>query len=296
MSIVYDVVWVEKFRDYLLQLGYSHTSVKSLPAYIRVFLVRFLKPGLQNSVQHISRADILMFYKELQERPSQKSAGGLSESYIYKHIYVLRLFFSFLETGGYIRSNPISALKFKPPHSDSREPLSRSEIALLFEQAQTLREKAILHLFYSCGLRRSEAVSLNIRDVHFKSGLLYVREGKGGKRRVLPLTKTVSDTLKHYYLQERQVGLSSQADTEAFILNRYGSRMSCAAFNKFMRKFVLRTGLERIVSPHYLRHSIATHLLENGLSLEYVREFLGHSFLESTQIYTKISKTQLHKL
>jgi integrase/recombinase XerD len=110
------------------------------------------------------------------------------------------------------------------------------------------------------------------------------------------MTAKVAKEIENYYLQERSNGICPEADTEAFILNRYGQRMSCGAYNKFMRTFVFKSGIGRLVTPHYLRHSIATHLLENGLSLEYVKEFLGHSFLESTQIYTKVSKYQLKRL
>ena len=287
---------VENFKRHLQQLGYSKGSVSSLPMHVKSFLGHRQKTSHSNEVHNISPSEIQNFYHWLHERPLKHGDGGLSEVYIYKHVYALKLFFSYLETTGQITINPINALKFKLPKLNSREPLTKEEVKQLFETARNYKETAILHLFYSCGLRRSEASSLNIRDIHFKSGLLYVREGKGRKRRVIPLTQTVSNDLKNYFLQERTSSISALADTEAFILNRYGHRMSCKAFNKFMRTFSLKTNLNRTVSPHYLRHSIATHLLENGLQVEYVREFLGHSYLESTQIYTKINKKQIQNL
>lgn len=283
---------IENFRNYLLQLGYSRSSCKALPKYVKAFLEHHHITAQET----ITPKHIEIFYNWLQIRPLKHGTGGLSENYIYHHVYALKLFFSYLEQTGQITCNPISAMKFKRPQTGIREPLTKAEINQLFDTAVVLKETAMLHLFYSCGLRRSEAAALNIRDIHFRSCLLYVRAGKNAKRRAIPMTAKVAKDLESYYLQERVSGICPEADTEAFVLNRYGKRMSCGAYNKFMRTFVFKSGIKRLVTPHYLRHSIATHLLENGLSLEYVKEFLGHSFLESTQIYTKVSKYQLKRL
>jgi len=187
-------------------------------------------------------------------------------------------------------------MKFKRPKYNRREPLTKEDIHQLFETASTPKETAMLHLFYSCGLRRSEAVELNIRDVHFKSCLLYVRNGKGHKRRAIPMTEKVSEDLENYYLQERSDSHRKAKDTEAFILNHNGQRLSGDSYNKKIKVIVEKSAIEKLCTLHHLRHSIATHLLENGLSLENVRDFLGHSYLEATQIYTKINSNQLSKL
>lgn len=137
--------------------------------------------------------------------------------------------------------------------------------------------------------RRTEAVRLNTRDIHFKHQLLYVREGKRAKRRAVPMPVKVSEALEAYYLEERtQVNTK---DTDAFMLNRTGTRMSGDSYNRRLKEIAARTAIRREISLHYLRHSIATHLLETGLPVEYVRDFLGHSHLEATQIYTKQIRT-----
>jgi integrase/recombinase XerD len=110
------------------------------------------------------------------------------------------------------------------------------------------------------------------------------------------MTEKVSEDLENYYLQERSDSHIKVKDTEAFILNHNGQRLSGDSYNKKIKVIVEKSAIEKLCTLHHLRHSIATHLLENGLSLENVRDFLGHSYLEATQIYTKINSNQLSKL
>ena len=245
--------------------------------------------------KNITPNDVQLFYEWLQQRPNRKQGGALSEQYINHHIYALRVFFNWLELTGAISYNPMSVLTFKRPQGNPREPLTQAEIQSLFDAAGSLKEWAILHLFYSCGLRRNEAERLNSKDVHLKTQMLYVREGKGAKRRAVPMTVKVSQDLESYYLKERinQVAVN---DPEAFILNRAGSRMKGDGYNNVLKQVIARTEIIKQVSLHHLRHSIATHLLEGGLSIEYVRDFLGHTYLESTQGYVKVNQHQLNKL
>lgn len=291
---------IQDFRNYLQQLGYSKSSVHMLPECVK----EFLEYHSTTMPEAATQKHIESFYNWLQVRPHKRSEGALSESYIYHHVYALKVFFSYLEETGQIKYNPISVMKFKRPKHNARQPLTKEEINQLFETAQTLKETAILHLFYSCGLRRSEAVELNTKDIHFKSCLLYVREGKGHKRRAIPITTKVSEALENYWLQERSDSQKKARDPEvylpkdedsrqAFILNRIGKRMSGNSYNRTIKEIVEKSAVTSPCTLHHLRHSIATHLLENGLSLENVRDFLGHSYLEATQIYTKVGKYKL---
>jgi len=281
---------IKDFRNYLVQLGYSKSSCYMLPECVK----DFLEFHNATHTQEFNTDHIKEFYEWLQQRPHKRKPGGLSEVYINHHVYALRVFFNWLEDTGQINYNPISAMKFKTPKHHPRQPLTLQEIQVLFESATTKRETALLHLFYSCGLRRNEAVSLNSRDIHFKQQLLYVREGKGAKRRAVPLTARVSKELESYYLEERIQVMAR--DTEAFMLNKTGTRMSGNSYNRSLKAMLERTQITKEASLHHLRHSIASHLLERGLTVEYVRDFLGHAFLESTQIYTKVNQWQLNKL
>jgi len=257
----------------------------------------FLLYSRTRVLEDITSEQIQSFYEWLQIRPHKYKAGGLSEAYIYHHIYSLKVFFNYLEKIGKIKYNPISTMQFKQPKANSRQPLTRAEISQIFELAETPKEIAILHLFYSCGLRRSEAESLNTRDIHFKSSMLYVRNGKGSKRRAIPMTAKVVQELENYYLQKRADSRSTAKNHDAFIINNIGERMSGNSYNNILKSIVKRVQGENLeISLHHLRHSIATHLLENGLSIEYVRDFLGHSYLDATQVYVKVNKYQLRNL
>lgn len=277
----------EDYKTYLRQLGYSKSSVNMLPACV----LDFLQYINMTEVKEISSSQIQSFYEYLKGRRSKRSQRALSESYIHQNIYALRVFFSYQEQTGELKQNPISSLKFKSPKVITRHPLSREEISQLFEAAESYKEVAMLHLFYSCGLRRTEAANLNTKDIHFNKKLLYIREGKGAKRRVIPINEKIGKALRDYLTKER-----SAINEEAFILNKRNTRMRGDGYNKALKELITRTELPQEISPHHLRHSIATHLLENGLQIEYVRDFLGHSHLEATQIYAKVNTHQLKKL
>jgi len=152
-----------------------------------------------------------------------------------------------------------------------------------------VKERVVLSLFYGCGLRRSEGEQLNLKDVSFKSGLLYVRKGKGGKRRAVPMSEKVVEDLQVYVDIERKWTIKN----DALVLNKRGSRMSGKSHSRMLKSLIKRTELKGQITLHSLRHSIASHLLERGLSVEYVRDFLGHKHLESTQIYTHIKRDQI---
>jgi len=289
MTLSYDQI-IKDFRSYLQQLGYSKSSVRMLPDCVEAFLDH----NNITEIKQTNQEQIRVFYKWLQQRPHKRQEGGLSEQYINHHIYGLKVFFSWLETTGQISENPISVMRFRKPTPNRREPFTQEEIKALFKACETIKETALLHLFYSCGLRRTEAVRLNTRDIHFKQQILYVREGKGTKRRAIPMTARVSQELEAYYLSEREQ--RNTKDQDAFMLNRIGTGMSGDSYNRRLKEIAARTEIKRAISLHYLRHSIATHLLESGLPVEYVRDFLGHSHLEATQIYAKVYQNQIRKL
>lgn len=276
----------EQFTKYIQQIGYSKNSQYQIPNCIKEFLEVSNK-----SFRNISQSDILDFYEYLQTRPLKRRPGIVSEAMINHYVFSLKTFFSWLEQTGQIKYNPISNIKFKRPQGNPREPLTQNEIQDLFKAANTLKETAILHLFYSCGLRRAEAENLNTNDIHFSKNILYIREGKGAKRRAIPINEKVKKELENYYSHER-TGINE----EAFILNRINERMRGDSYNRALKEILKRAEIEKGITLHHLRHSIATHLLENGLSIEFVRDFLGHAHLESTQIYTKVKSYQLKNL
>ena len=285
---------IQSFKQYLHSVGYSDSTQKMLPALVK----EFIQHQSITDISYIEQQKVKSFLEFLQTRPLKLRSGALSEMMISHYVYALKTFFSWCEVTEQIDYNPISGMKFKRPKQNVREPLSLEEITQLFTAVINLKQQAILHLFYSCGLRRSEGEALNINDIHFKQQLLYVREGKGAKRRVIPITAKVTAALEEYYLQERCSSINQKVkDTEAFILNQIGNRMRGDGYNKILQQIIGNCQLPIAnCSLHHLRHSIATHLLQSGMSMEYVRDFLGHSFLETTQLYAKPSAEQLKLL
>jgi integrase/recombinase XerD len=280
---------IDEYNSYLNQIGYSTSTIQS---NLRV-LHRFLTYA-PISIENISPMHILQFYEHLKQLKNlKKPTENVSECYVYAHVSALKIFFNWLETSQQITINPISTLKFKKPIYQVRIPLTQEEIQELFSAAISLKETAILHLFYSCGLRVAEAANLQTKDIHWHENMLYVREGKGKKRRVVPITDKVSKALESYWKYERSI-LAIKNANEPFILGNYGLKQNNSSFDKTIKRILKRTNIARTVSPHYLRHSIATHLLSSGISLENVRQFLGHSCLETTQIYTKVNLKQYH--
>lgn len=279
--------YIENYKTYLQELGYSKSSVNMLPACVKEFLTY----TNTTEAKELNQGQIQSFYEYLQNRKHKRKSTALSETFISHNIYALKVFFSWLEQTAQIKYNPISNLKFKRPKPNTREPLSKKEITELFESAINSKEIAILHLFYSCGLRRTEAENINTSDIHFSKNLLYVREGKGAKRRVIPINEGIKKALENYYNTERE-----KISEDVFIFNRNKQRMKGEQYNRILKMILQRTEINKEITLHHLRHSIATHLLENGLSIEFVRDFLGHSHLEATQIYAKVFNHQLKKL
>lgn len=280
------------YSRHLERVGYNPCTIKTLPSPVREFFYHLEQSGIRN-IEQVTPKVITEYYRRLRERPCHGRPGTLSDSMVHGHIWALRIFFSLMLSEDRIMVDPLSLLSFLSPQKQQREILTREEIEKLYKASETLLDKAILGLFYGCGLRKSEVEALNIRDINFRGRLLYVRSGKGKRRRVVPVTGKATEDLKKYYLQERIRMLRKSSDPErakAFILNSHGGRMLGQSFWRRLRYLVLKAGIENPgrITLHSLRHSISTHLLAGGLSVEQVRDFLGHTNIESTQIYIRI--------
>ena len=281
-----------EFRRYLKVKGYSEAVYRARG--VEELLRRMEQAG--KTLTKLTRNDLEQHYQYLCNRPNLTREGSLSLHTITGYMYVLKLFFFYLEKVDLIEANPISGLRLKPVPKTQRLVLQKSEIEQLYKVCKDEQEQAILALFYGCGLRRMEAQKLNIRDVDFKNGWVYIRSGKGKKRRVIPMAQNVSGDLKTYLYNKRPTQITrytKSSDQKAFMLNGHGTRMRGGTYWTYFRRILKRSKINKKVSLHHLRHSIATHLLQGGMSIEEVRDFLGHDHLETTQIYTRISTHQL---
>jgi integrase/recombinase XerD len=278
---------------YLQAVGYSKASCNSFSSGIKEFLWCIEKLKIM-SIDQVEESDIENFYNYQQERPGITTGESLSESRITLNMYVLKLFFQHLQDIEQIAVNPMGNLDYVRAYKRTRENLlSKADIAKLYDECQTAKQKAMLGIIYGCGLRRQEAVRLNASDIHFRNALLYVREGKGGRKRTIPLNSKVLSDLKEYYHHQRQQELKYNNPDTAFILNSHGTRMQGDGYCRAIKKLIQKSGLNQKISLHYFRHAIATHLLESGMKTEHVKDFLGHKSIETTQTYTHITTTQM---
>lgn len=277
---------LQEFNSYLIDVGYRKSTKSMIVNGVKEYL-RFINYN-DNLRLTTSVKAIKVYYNYLKIRSNKRTGGGLSESYISHQIYSLKIFFEWLVSLEQIEFNPMAELQFKTPSKKPRKVLSITEIKQLYNATETYLERAVLGLYYGCGLRRSEGIDLQINDIHFSQSMLYVKNGKHSKRRAVPMSKKVKEDLKNYLILERDNPYLTD-----FLLNRNKDKTNGNTCNKLLKELLLKSGLETDISLHNLRHSIATHLLNGGMSLEYVQTFLGHSSIETTQIYTKVDTQKL---
>lgn len=290
----------QDFLHYITLLGYSGKTIDHKYANILEFLT-YVEGQTIYEIVDIKPSDIKEYYNYLKDRPHRKSEGVLSINTVQQHTHSIRQFFLMLQHKKQIEVNPTSTLSFtrKKNKHKPRIILSIAEIKELYSVTETLLERAILSLAYGCGLRAMEVEAMNIEDIRLSDNILIVQNGKGNKKRVIPMSKKVKEDFLNYASYERTLFLRHE-DEQAFLLNNSGERLHKYTCRKILKALLERSGNEAIInkniSIHNLRHSIATHLLEQGVQIEKVRHFLGHSHLETTEIYTRVSEKQLRSL
>lgn len=291
---------LEDFTKHISILGYSQNGQDIKTANVSEFLQWLEREG-HSQIENVAPHQITAHYEYLKQRPHKTQAGVLSEKTIAHHLRSIRQFFAFLQESGQIITNPTSTLKFHYPQETpgQRTVLTQAEIRQLYQAAETLQERAILSLGYGCGLRAMELVAVNMEDLFLRENHLIVPKGKGTKKRVVPLSPGVRNDLEGYIDKERDLYLMDEAEP-ALLLNNKGRRLRKYTCRKILTGLIERTGnraiIDKAISIHNLRHSIATHLLEQGATVEQVRNFLGHAHLETTEVYTRISQDQLKEL
>ncbi|MEC3877938.1 tyrosine-type recombinase/integrase [Chryseobacterium salviniae] len=258
-----------QFRKELQNLGYCKTVINSYPKQIAKFLKYIRKENFE-----VQSQDILEYYSYLKTVISPRTKKALSDNYLHSIALAIKLYFEYLQRSGTIKLNPYQ-LKIKTPKSEERKVFTDEEIRRLYNKSTSL-QTIILHLCYACGMRRSEASELKIKDIDLENNLLYIKKGKGKKRRVIPFTKQVQKDIKDFIFS---------SEGKEYLLNITATRIY-EEFKKLLKKAELNN---QGFTLHCLRHTIATQLLEQGMELEKVRDFLGHQYLGTTQIYTRIN-------
>ncbi len=293
--------YIEKsFKEWLDILGYAPSTVYQLPIHVREFFHYLETKGIVHITQ-ITTPIIKTYYKALKQRSNQRQGGGLSNGYLNKHLQALYKFMEYLRQSGRMELAYLN-LSREEKNSKTIHPLTIEEIQELYNttdkhagdtknEALAARDKAMLTIFYGCGLRRNEGFYMDLSDINFDTKVLHVRKGKNYKERFVPFNKRSSQILQEYVYDYRPYFQKSKGVESLFISMR-GKRMggqSLAIRLKLLQQrsddIVLN---QKDINLHLLRHSIATHLLGAGMSLEKIANFLGHSSLESTQVYTHL--------
>ena len=249
-----------------------------------------------SKVQQILELDNVERIHILSHLQSLKASGKSSRT-LARHISSIRSFHQFLLRERVCSSDPTVHLEM--PQMDRTLPkiLSVEEVEVLLdapniEKPQGLRDRAILELLYASGMRISECISLNIEDLHLTMG--FVRcFGKGGKERIIPLGRSALAASEAYIREGRPKLVKPAVRTDALFINQRGKGLTRQGVWKLMKEYAAKAGIENEITPHTMRHSFATHLIENGADLRAVQEMLGHADISTTQIYTHVSKTRL---
>jgi integrase/recombinase XerD len=284
---------IAAFEKWLRVFGFAETTARRSPVYMRSFFF-FLEFQGVTKLHEIKNSHVRMFMRYLSSVISIYTLNQLSQNYKLNHLNAIKLFGRFLrESKGIIID---TSLKYSQGVVKDRRWLSRNEIGYLYQACSNGINgdinRAILGLCYGLGLRRSEIVGLDYSDIQWSKGLVFVRRAKLYKERFVPMSKIVFSDLQTYSKRYRSEILKryGRLSESSFIVSKKGQRMCSNGIYERLQNIARKAGILTPLPLHSLRHSIATHLLENGLSLESIAAFLGHSSLESTQIYTHINE------
>ncbi|MBI4352421.1 MAG: site-specific tyrosine recombinase XerD [Candidatus Omnitrophica bacterium] len=285
MSFEEPLLW---FLDVLsVERGLSKNTLLSYGRDLRKYLA-YLRRRKIPSWEGVTRKDVTEFLFEEREK-------GLSPVSLSRGLVAIRMFHRFLLQSGKLQEDVTSSMEGPKLWKSLPECLHVHEIEALLkapssEKPQGIRDRACLELLYAAGLRASEIIGLKVNDVNFGEGTLRVF-GKGGKERIVPVGEAAKKSLRSY-LEKARPKRASDGENALF-LTRRGKPMSRQAVWGILKKSGREAGLAKKVYPHILRHSFATHLLENGADLRVVQELLGHSDISTTQIYTHVDKSRL---
>lgn len=283
---------VEEFIHYLaVERGLADNTLDSYNRDLNQFL-GFLEQEKVLDVQKATRNMVMSYLLFLQKR-------GRATATVSRHLAALKSFYHFLLKEKYIEKDPTANLE--SPKLEKKLPriLAVNEVEMLLNQPMgadpaALRDKAMLELLYATGIRVSELIQLDINHINVDMG--YIRcFGKGSKERIVPVGSFARRCVDEYLQKGRSKIIKTKAE-QALFVNQHGRRLTRQGFWKIIKKYARRAGISKVITPHTLRHSFATHLLENGADLRSVQEMLGHADITTTQIYTHLTKGRLREV
>lgn len=279
-----------EFIKWMQRIGYAMTTIEGYERQLQTFL-EWLNTNHIKELSEINQTNLEAYNQFLHQRKNRQKEGGLSSCYIQSHINVIRLLSRYLELTGEQKIFT-GNLQVEQSPETQRNILTQSEINQLYqatdETPNGLRDKAILSLYYGCGLRYSEGIRVERKHIDYHKQLLYVVPGKNYRSRFIPLNERIIKDLQDYEVYGKPYFTNDEST--GFLLGNNGKAISSSVIGKRLKMLLDKIGIEKKICLHGLRHSIATHLLQQGMPLEQISKFLGHTSLDSTQIYTRIAE------
>jgi integrase/recombinase XerD len=281
--------YIEDFLRYLtIEKGLLPNSVKSYKRDLNILTLFLNKKKLD--ISKINRFELLNLFDE------QRKEGKANNS-ILRLTSSLKKFFNYLQNEDVIVENPMSNISSPKKEQHLPQYLTIDEVNALLEMPDLknklgIRDKAILETMYATGFRVSEISSLKLTDIHFDLGMIQII-GKGNKQRISPIGEIALQYINNYLVNSRNLLSSTEKEQQYVFLNVRGGKLSRISIFELIKKYAKQAGITKNISPHTLRHTFATHLIENGADLRIVQELLGHSSIVTTQIYTHVSQEHL---
>ena len=283
--------YIQNFIYFLdVERGMSANTIASYKHDLEKFAA-YLKRR-HKDVSAVKREDLLEFMMWLKD-------NGLSASSIARNLAALKTFWKFLVSEQMAKENIAAVVETPKTWKNIPDPLNREEVVRLLDSppakgAEGVRDRAILELMYATGMRVSEVNHLKTVSINLDAGFVKCL-GKGGKERIVPMGKVAENAVKKYVEGARKKMAAKSGDNHLF-LSRLGKGLSRQSIWKMIQKYAGLAGIKKHITPHTLRHSFATHLLEGGAELRGVQEMLGHSDISTTQIYTHVTTDKLKKV
>ena len=286
---------IENFTAWLRALNYAKSTIYGSPRMVKEFL-KYIIQYEPKDLENVSNKLINNYLQHLQKRKNlRRSNGGLSNNYIASHISSLRRFSKFLRETQQINIDIPSQVKQETPEKTI---LTKLEITAIYRACGNdilgERDRTMLNIYYGCGLRKNEGLQLDINDIHFQKQIIHVRKAKGNHERLVPINQQIAKQLENYITIARPFLIKNK--NPALFLSMRGNRLCGNAMILRLKQLLEKSENPKIresqITLHSLRHSIATHLLQSGMSLEQISKFLGHRSLESTQIYTHLANEE----
>jgi len=292
-------VFLKQHLSYLAVRGYSESTIEKRDQSVRR-LIEWCELREIEDVKLITRPVLESYQRYLfhYRRPNGEPLALATQS---NHLMSVRVFFRWLARENYILFDPAAELEL--PKSGQKLPraiLTIDEVQELLSipdalAPQGIRDRAMLELLYSTGLRRNELATLKVQDVDLKDFTVFVRNGKGGSQRLIPMGETACRWISKYLYETRHLFVQG-LDDHVLFLTDYGEPFIKTRLSSLVKRYMKKAGIDKEGAAHLLRHAMATHMLDNGADIRFIQEMLGHKQLDTTQVYTRVAIGQLKRV